>query len=193
MSNGQTCPPDRKGFLRENKWTFNVSWEELVRAWLFTWAVMFLHDLYFYAVHSLMHRFKAVYRHVHAGHHSTRGDLTVFGTAYGDLLDIALTFSPFYAAVALWLHQAASLNLVHLLCLIWAVNGVDLMGHCGYHLPAWVYVPGSLGVLLTPYSQRPKHHYIHHLDPRYNRSLYFTWWDILGGTYRDRHPKIEVY
>jgi lathosterol oxidase len=163
---------------------------DMVGSLLFTWTVMVLHDAYFFAVHTAMHYCKALYRRVHQWHHATSGDLTVFSTAYGDVLDIAVTFAPFYAAVVAYVYWQPAWNPVAVVCLMWAVNGVDMMGHCGYRLPLWVYAPGSLGVLLTPLAQRPKHHYIHHLDPRFNRSLYFTWWDRLAGSFRDHHPKI---
>ena len=175
----------RNGFIRRCQVSVDV-----VHSLLFTWMVMVLHDAYFFAVHTLMHYCKAVYRRVHQWHHATNGDLTVFNTAYGDILDVAVTFAPFYAAVVAYIYCQPAWNPVDVVCLMWAVNGVDMMGHCGYKLPVWVYVPGSLGVLLTPLAQRPKHHYIHHLDPRYNRSLYFTWWDRLAGSFREDHPKV---
>eukprot|EP00850_Spirogloea_muscicola_P008674 SM000047S16813 [mRNA] locus=s47:45356:46961:+ [translate_table: standard] len=150
-----------------------------VAAWVFTWVVMVLHDAWFWAVHTTLHRFKALYRTVHHWHHTTRGDLTVFGTAYGDWLDILCIFPPFYGLVMAWMYNQPSWNPVHFLFLGWAFNGVNMMGHCG-----------SLGVLLTPGAQRPKHHFIHHLDPRFNRSLYFTWWDRAAGTYRASHDRV---
>lgn len=163
---------------------------DIVGALLFTWTVMVLHDAYFFAVHTLMHRVKAVYRRVHQWHHATHGEVTVFSTAYGDILDVAFTFGPFYSMVVAYIYYQPSWNPLHVVCLMWAVNGVDMMGHCGFKLPLWVYVPGSLGVLLTPGAQRPKHHFIHHLDPRYNRSLYFTWWDRIAGSFREHHPRV---
>eukprot|EP00850_Spirogloea_muscicola_P023287 SM000344S13011 [mRNA] locus=s344:58639:60047:+ [translate_table: standard] len=173
---------------------------DLMAAWVFTWVVMVLHDAWFWAVHTTLHRFKVLYRTVHHWHHTTRGDLTVFGTAYGDWLDILCIFPPFYGLVMAWMYNQPSWNPVHFLFLGWAFNGppppltfhlrpppppLDLI-----KLPAWVYVPGSLGVLLTPGAQRPKHHFIHHLDPRFNRSLYFTWWDRAAGTYRASHDRV---
>eukprot|EP00897_Mesotaenium_endlicherianum_P008386 jgi/Mesen1/7576/ME000392S06844 len=158
--------------------------------WTFTWIVMVLHDLWFWLVHSLLHHFKALYRLVHQWHHSTKGDLTVYATAYGDALDLAFVFSSFYAVVMAYLYHQPKWDPLGFFALAYAFNGVDMMGHCGYELPIWVFGPGSLGILLTPLAQRTKHHYIHHLDPRFNRSLYFTWWDRLAGTFRDHHPKI---
>ncbi|CAM6023940.1 unnamed protein product [Sphagnum balticum] len=163
---------------------------DFLGGFLFTWTVMVLHDAYFFTVHTLMHKFKLVYRRIHQWHHVTNGDLTVYSTAFGDVLDIAFTFTPFYACLLLYVFLQPSWDLLHMLMLGWAVYCVNMMGHSGYKLPAWIYVPASSGVLLTPYAQRPRHHYIHHLDPRYNRSLYFTWCDRLTGTFREHHPKV---
>ena len=33
-------------------------------------------------------------------------------------------------------------------------------------------------------------HFIHHIDARLNRALYFTWWDRLNGTFADEHPQV---
>lgn len=191
-----SMPVSAAGFyLRHGFWNRCLFSDDIVGSLLFTWFVMVLHDAYFFAVHSFMHLCKSVYKRVHQWHHSTNGDLTAFNTAYGDILDIAFTFGPFYAALVAYVYNQSSWNALDVICLMWAVNGVDIMGHCGYDLPVWIYASGSLGVLLAPFAQRPKHHYIHHLDPRYNRSLYFTWWDRLAGTFRENHPKVvnDIY
>lgn len=175
----------RHGYFNRSSFSF-----DFLGGFLFTWTVMVLHDAYFFTVHTLMHKFKLAYRRIHQWHHVTNGDLTVYSTAFGDVLDIAFTFTPFYACLLLYVFLQPSWDLLHMLMLGWAVYCVNMMGHSGYKLPAWIYVPASSGVLLTPYAQRPRHHYIHHLDPRYNRSLYFTWCDRLTGTFREHHPKV---
>ena len=164
---------------------------DIVGGLTFTWSLMVLHDAYFWLVHTSIHRFKFMYRNVHQLHHSTGGDITVFSTAYGEVLDVALMITPFYSLVMYWVYKySGEWNPFHFALAMFAVNNVDMMGHCGYHLPPWLYGPASLGVLFTPLAQQPLHHYIHHLDPRLNRSLYFTWWDRLGHTYGDTHPKV---
>ncbi|KAL3676640.1 hypothetical protein R1sor_026588 [Riccia sorocarpa] len=165
---------------------------DILGCWLYAFTMMVLHDTYFYTVHSLMHRVKALFSTFHAGHHTTRGDLTVYATAFGDPFEPALTFAPFYFAVFYYYaHENVSWDPVAWVMLLWALNMVDMIGHCGYDLPVWVFGPASSGVLLVPLAQRSKHHYIHHLDPRFNRALYFTWWDRLGGTFKEHHPKVE--
>ncbi|KAH7446197.1 hypothetical protein KP509_01G044400 [Ceratopteris richardii] len=155
----------------------------------FTWILMLVHDAYFWFVHSCMHYFKRAYRLLHQLHHSTSGDITVFSTAHGEILDVTVSITPFYLLVLLLLYLEGNWNPFHIILATFAVNNVNMMGHSGFRLPAFVYVPASLGVLLIPLAQRPIHHYIHHLDPRFNRSLYFTWCDRLAGTYRGTHPK----
>ena len=68
--------------------------------------------------------------------------------------------------------------------------GTNILGHCGYEAPLWLHATIPAGVGLTPLAATSKSHFLHHIDPRYNRSLYFTWWDRLFGTYREDHPLI---
>ena len=68
---------------------------------------------------------------------------------------------------------------------------VNTMGHCAHHLPFWLSGPLSFGILWLPYAQNPVTHFIHHVDPRFNRSLYFTWWDRLLGTYCKTNARVE--
>lgn len=53
-----------------------------------------------------------------------------------------------------------------------------------------MFVPG-LALLVAFYAATSTTHFIHHLDPRSNHALYFTWVDQLAGTYRATHPKIK--
>ena len=68
--------------------------------------------------------------------------------------------------------------------------GTNILGHCGYEAPLWLHATITAGVGLTPLAATSKSHFLHHIDPRFNRSLYFTWWDRLCGTYREDHPLI---
>ena len=68
--------------------------------------------------------------------------------------------------------------------------GTNILGHCGYEAPLWLHGTVTAGVGLTPLAATSKAHFLHHVDPRYNRALYFTWWDRLAGTYRESHPLI---
>ena len=61
----------------------------------------------------------------------------------------------------------------------------------GLQTPLWLHALLTGGVGLTPWAATSKTHYIHHVDCRYNRALYFTWWDRLFETHTDRHPLIK--
>ena len=58
-------------------------------------------------------------------------------------------------------------------------------GHCGYKLPFWLHLLVTGGVGILPTCANSKTHYIHHVQPRYNRAIYFVHWDYLTGTYKD--------
>ena len=45
----------------------------------------------------------------------------------------------------------------------------NITGHCGYELPLWLHAVVTAGVGLTPLAATSKTHYIHHLDPRFNK------------------------
>ncbi|GJP35022.1 hypothetical protein CLOM_g19487 [Closterium sp. NIES-68] len=153
--------------------------------WALAWGVMAAHDTWFFWTHSLMHADKALYRALHAMHHRTTTDLGVFSTSNADPFEFLLDWSAFYMLFVLLLHSLPSWRPLELALALIPVGMVNTMGHCAYHLPPWVFVPLSFGILLTPGAQRPTTHFLHHLDPRYNRSLYFTWWDRMVGTFRD--------
>eukprot|EP00898_Chlorokybus_atmophyticus_P001706 jgi/Chlat1/2536/Chrsp175S02388 len=166
-----------------------------LRVWLFVWVGMFLHDAWFFAMHNIVHGHKAIFRIVHAGHHDMKADLTANGTTYGDgePVDLFLHIGLFHGLVLLWMYLQPTWNpLAFLLLLVFEVN-TDVTGHCGYWLPDWLHGLISGGVGLTPViAARPSDHYIHHLDPRYNRSLYFRHWDWLTGTQRGHHRLFAV-
>ena len=46
----------------------------------------------------------------------------------------------------------------------------NITGHCGYELPLWLHAVVTAGVGLTPLAATSKTHYIHHLDPRFNKA-----------------------
>lgn len=46
------------------------------------------------------------------------------------------------------------------------------------------------GVTLHLGAATCKTHYIHHLNPRVNRALYYTWWDRVAGTFAGTHPRV---
>eukprot|EP00897_Mesotaenium_endlicherianum_P000486 jgi/Mesen1/10438/ME000082S09942 len=159
--------------------------------WKFVWTTMILHDCWFFFTHSVMHWSKFLYKHLHQMHHSMTADLNTFATSYAEALEFLIDWAAFYGLLVTYHYNQPTWNPIALLCTLFPVALVNVMGHSGYALPLWIYAPLSFGVLLTPGAQESKIHYIHHLDPRYNRSLYFTWWDRMAGTYRDNHPLLD--
>eukprot|EP00850_Spirogloea_muscicola_P020099 SM000207S06174 [mRNA] locus=s207:134225:135372:+ [translate_table: standard] len=177
----------RRGLLARAAPDFNPA-----SIWPFVWATMVAHDAWFFALHTLMHRYKAAYAALHQRHHEATADLNAWGTAYAEEVEFLLDWSAFYAAVLALQYARPSWNPVSLLATLAPVAAVNVMGHSGYDLPVWLWVPLSAGVLLTPGAQESADHFIHHVDPRFNRSLYFTWWDHLAGTYRATHRLIPT-
>ena len=104
---------------------------EIKEALIFTWCVMVLHDAHFFLVHTAMHYIKPVYRKLHQIHHNCGGDITVFNTAYSEALDVGLCISLFYVMVVLWLNTYGEWNPLYLGFVLFAINNVHMMGHCG--------------------------------------------------------------
>eukprot|EP01116_Phalansterium_solitarium_P006771 TRINITY_DN19142_c0_g1_i1.p1 TRINITY_DN19142_c0_g1~~TRINITY_DN19142_c0_g1_i1.p1 ORF type:complete len:382 (+),score=80.89 TRINITY_DN19142_c0_g1_i1:188-1333(+) len=175
----------RDGFIERAVWDFNP-----LKIYVFLWCVMALHDFWFFLCHSLMHSVRGLYHHMHALHHASRGDLTVFGTVLGETPEIALIFGVFYAGLFTFLYNQPSWNPAAFLALVTAVNQTNCMGHCGYDLPDWFTSIMSVGFTLTPGHATSKSHYIHHLNVTVNRGLYLKWHDYIWGTYRASHPLI---
>ena len=74
-----------------------------LQIWLFVLAAMVAHDAWFFLAHTAMHRFKWVYRHVHAKHHTLGSNCSPLGkramilgrasVAAQDLMCFQLTWS----------------------------------------------------------------------------------------------------
>lgn len=170
------------GFGNKMQVSFDVSY-----IFVFMWVAMVAHDAWFYLIHTLFHYVKPLYQHFHRLHHSNGSNISSLGTAYGDAVDIGSCFVAFHALIYFALSQAGFWNLPAVVALISFEVATNVAGHCGYELPLWAHALLTGGVGLTPYSATSRTHYIHHLDPRVNKSLYFTWWDRLADTYTDEH------
>lgn len=142
-------------------------------------ALIVLHDTWFYWTHRWMHR-PGVFRWVHRIHH-----LSVAPTPWA-----AYSFAPAEAVV-----QAAFLPLVLVLVplhpaaiFVFLVHMIvrNVLGHAGVDLMPRAWLAGWWGRWFTT----TLHHDMHHADGRFNRGLYFTWWDRIGGSehpaYRER-------
>lgn len=109
--------------------------------------------------------------------HDVADSVLCYGVFYLMLLQALLTWGS-------WNPVAISLGVFHEICL-------NNMGHCGYALPAWLEMFCSCGVSVLPNFASSKTHFIHHLDGRCNRGLFFCHWDWLAGTLRREHPAID--
>ncbi|CAL8464059.1 g3594 [Coccomyxa elongata] len=133
---------------------------------------------------------KPVYKRIHSQHHEIGSAITALGTAFGDAADIGLCFVAFHLVLGIFLSYQERWNLAAVVLLVVFEVGTNILGHTGYEAPLWLHALVTAGVGLTPLAATSKAHYLHHVDPRYNRALYFTWWDRVFGTYRDEHPLI---
>jgi sterol desaturase/sphingolipid hydroxylase (fatty acid hydroxylase superfamily) len=116
----------------------------------------------------------------------------VFSTAAMEPLEAALLFTAPYLALTLASHHLlGAWNPAALAALVSLEASMNMGGHCGYDLPWWLHVAVTGGLGLLPWCATSRSHYIHHVDPRYNRGLYFTWWDQLLGTFREDHPSLD--
>ena len=65
-----------------------------LQVWLFVLAAMVAHDAWFFLAHTAMHRFKWVYRHVHAKHHTLGSNCSPLGESESHDLGPGLCGSP---------------------------------------------------------------------------------------------------
>lgn len=177
----------RHGFIDRIDFAMNP-----VQSYVSAIVIMLCHDLWFFLCHTFMHYFKTLYRVIHLRHHKAQGDLTIFDTTAANISDHFLSFTLFHAILLTVLYCMPSWNIWTIVLFTFAEISNNLIGHSGYYIPYWLHLIMTFGLRLIPYSQTSTTHYIHHVDPRYNRALYFTWWDRLWGTFREAHPRIKL-
>ncbi|KAI8476128.1 MAG: hypothetical protein J3K34DRAFT_516802 [Monoraphidium minutum] len=138
---------------------------------------------------------KFLYRRIHAQHHNHLfADLHVFQTADMHFVEAFALTMGFYGGL-LWLSLTlwGSWDPVLFYAYVILEANMNMGGHCGYHMPPWLQFLVTWGIGNTPWSASSKTHFIHHLDPRTNHALYFTWVDRMAGTFRGSHPKIREF
>jgi sterol desaturase/sphingolipid hydroxylase (fatty acid hydroxylase superfamily) len=134
-------------------------------------GLLLLNDVWFYAIHRLLHHPK-IFRYVHAVHHRSI-DVNPFSSYSFHPLE-ALLLSAWVVPV-LWLLPIP-------LPLLGALQGIglanNLMSHLGYEfLPrAWVRLP------VLRWTNTATFHSLHHTNPSGNFGLMFRFWDRLFGT-----------
>jgi sterol desaturase/sphingolipid hydroxylase (fatty acid hydroxylase superfamily) len=134
-------------------------------------GLLLLNDVWFYAIHRLLHH-PRIFRYVHAVHHRSI-DVNPFSSYSFHPLE-ALLLSAWVVPV-LWLLPIP-------LPLLGALQGIglanNLMSHLGYEfLPrAWVRLP------VLRWTNTATFHSLHHTNPSGNFGLMFRFWDRLFGT-----------
>lgn len=98
------------------------------KIWLFIVAVMLIHDTWFFAFHTVFHKFRRLYKHIHSMHHRLGASCSAFGNAYADASDIGLCFVSFHAALFVYLYQQPSWNPLAVVLLIVVEVTTNIVG-----------------------------------------------------------------
>ena len=137
-------------------------------------ALIVLHDAWFYWTHRLIHHPK-LFRRVHRTHHKSYNPSP--WTAYSfDISEAAVNaaFLPLILIVMPASYIAIFLFLLHMIVR-------NAVGHCGYEL----FPSRRSGRPMFDWMTTVTHHDLHHAQAGWNYGLSFTWWDRLVGT---EHP-----
>ncbi|MCS6934690.1 MAG: sterol desaturase family protein [Chitinophagales bacterium] len=138
-------------------------------------AFIFMHDLYFYITHRIMH-WKVIYPYVHKVHH-----LSTNPTPWA-----AFAFHPIEALIEVGiLPLMVFLIPLHPLAILsWVLfqTGMNVLGHLGFELFPSGFTTGPI----SRWSNTSVHHNMHHKCVQCNYGLYFNIWDRIFGT---NHPE----
>ena len=96
--------------------------------WPFIVAAMLVHDTWFFAFHTMFHKFRKLYKHIHSMHHRLGASCSPFGNAYADALDIGLCFVSFHAALLLYLYYQPRWNPLAVVALIVVEVTTNIVG-----------------------------------------------------------------
>jgi len=132
-----------------------------------------LHDFYFYWAHRLMHH-PAIFKYVHLQHHKTT--MPTPWTVY--------SFQP--------LEAVAQFAIIYILVFVMPLHPITLAfviaynimsnvgGHCGHEVIA----PENANHWLLKYQNTVSHHDLHHMNCKYNYSLYLNFLDRWMKTFK---------
>ena len=104
----------------------------LLKIWSFVTVAMLCHDAWFFSLHTVFHKVRRLYKHVHSIHHCLGASCSPLGNAYADAIDIGLCFVGFHAAMFAYLHHQPSWNPVAVVALIVVEVMTNIVGE---HLP----------------------------------------------------------
>ena len=111
---------------------FNV-----LRVWSFIVMAMLCHDAWFFSLHTLFHKVRRLYKHVHSLHHCLGASCSALGNAYADAIDIGLCFVGFHAALFVYLYCQPTWNPAAVVALIVVEVMTNIVGEllsCCIHL-----------------------------------------------------------
>lgn len=137
-------------------------------------AIIFLHDTYFYWMHRLVH-LQPIYRIVHKVHHLSSNPSPFASFSFhpyeavfeAAILPLALFIMPLHYSVIIFF--------------LFFMTLLNVEGHLGYEiLPRWF-----ISSRWTFWNNTSTHHNMHHKYINCNYGLYFNIWDRLMGT---NHP-----
>ena len=144
-----------------------------------TVLLIFIHDLYFYATHRLMHH-RSIYRFVHRVHH-----VSVNPTPWA-----AFSFHPIEAIVTIiWIPLIIMVIPFHIFSIaFWALYMMlfNVIGHLGYEFFPKRFVDSFIGKIFFT----SLFHNIHHSTHNCNYGLYFILWDRIFRTINNNYKNI---
>jgi len=160
-------------------------------------VVLFVFDTNFYWFHRLGHRYRKLFALLHAEHHRPRYP-TVWHLQYQHPLDYFATTAAPLAWIAL-----LPLSTQGYLVAVTIAAFLNIAGHAGYEVSNTMIglpTPNGWAARLDPLRRgvarlfnNVLHHDLHHQKCRDNYSLYFTFWDRLGGTFNAETDRVEAY
>ncbi|MCG6194057.1 sterol desaturase family protein [Leptospira sp. FAT2] len=139
-------------------------------------ALIVLHDTYFYWTHRLMHN-KLLFKHVHLVHHKSTNPSPWAAFSFHPLEAVIESGIIPLAAMILPLHQGA------MIVFFIYMTSLNVLGHLSFELfPSWF-----LRSKFTNWHNTTTHHNMHHKYFNCNYSLYFNFWDKIMGTNHEQY------
>ncbi|MBM9579813.1 sterol desaturase family protein [Leptospira sp. 201903070] len=141
-------------------------------------ALILLHDTYFYWTHRMMHH-KLLFKSFHLVHHKSTNPSPWAAFSFHPLEAIVEAGIIPLASVLFPLHQGA------MLVFFVYMTSLNVLGHLSYELfPSWF-----LRSKFTNWHNTTTHHNMHHKYFNCNFSLYFNFWDKIMGTNHEKYKE----
>ncbi|MGJ4754635.1 sterol desaturase family protein [Leptospira kmetyi] len=141
-------------------------------------ALILLHDTYFYWTHRMMHH-KLLFKSFHLVHHKSTNPSPWAAFSFHPLEAIVESGIIPLASLVLPLHQGA------MIVFFVYMTSLNVLGHLSYELfPSWF-----LRSRFTNWHNTTTHHNMHHKYFNCNYSLYFNFWDKVMGTNHEKYKE----